>query len=191
MSSESAMDDVDDLNVFNDVTVIQSEEPVEEEMDVDEIAKEPPESRKIDRCKHCRRMKFGHPIPFGLDKCQLEKIENDEILKADDGVKNQKRTELRTRKKKRLLSNDKKESVAKKKKDEELESDEELKRMQDEEKELEAKLKKAEDITRKKKEQLKKNEDLRKKLENSQSRETKEEQNDERRNEIFEVVLRI
>ena len=149
--------DLDDLNVFNDESIIQNEEPDEEEMDVEDISKEPPDSRKIDRCKKCRRMKFGHPIPFGKDNCHLERIENDADLKEDDDMKNKKRVELRSRKKKRLLSDSKKESIAKKNKDETEESDEELDKMKEEEKKLENELKKTEEKNKGKEEQKKKN----------------------------------
>ena len=168
----------DDLNVFNDVTIIREEEPTEEDMEVEEIANEPPDSRKINSCKKCRRMKFGHPVPYGQEHCQLERIDDDESLKADDETKNRKRIELRRNKKKRSLSDEKTDSVAKKKKDKEYGSDEELERMQEEERELEAKLKKTEENIKnaekenkaKKEEQRKRNEELRKKLESKKDK---------------------
>ena len=64
-------------------------------------------------------MKFGHPVPYGQEHCQLERIDDDESLKADDETKNRKRIELRRNKKKGSLSDERTDSVAKKKKDKE------------------------------------------------------------------------
>ena len=79
-------------------TFIQNEEQEEKAMDIDDIRKEPIESSKVARCKKCRRLKFGHPRPFGQNDCQLEPILSDEILKKDDEEKNKKRFESRKRK---------------------------------------------------------------------------------------------
>ena len=77
---------------------IQNEELEEGAMDIDDIRNEPIESSKVARCKKCRRLKFGHPRPFGQNDCQLEPILNDEVLKKDDEEKNKKRLETRKRK---------------------------------------------------------------------------------------------
>ena len=39
-----------------------------------EIEAEAIDSTKINRCEHCRRVQFGHPVPYGLEKCKLERI---------------------------------------------------------------------------------------------------------------------
>ena len=42
---------------------------------------------KMERCKHCRRLKLGHPKPFGEKECKLEPIEKEDELKKDDEEK--------------------------------------------------------------------------------------------------------
>ena len=121
---------------------IYVEDGDEEFMDIDEIVNEPVESTKVDRCKKCRRMKFGHPRPYGQDKCKLNRIENDEDLRKDDASKNIKRIELRNGKK-RGLSHEKEESVAKKIKDNTKTNDDELKNLEKELEQQDAALKAA------------------------------------------------
>ena len=46
------------------------------------------EQRKAsERCGKCRRLKLGHPRPFGKEKCELERINDDKELENDDGKK--------------------------------------------------------------------------------------------------------
>ena len=40
--------------------------------------------KAVRRCKACNRMVFGHGGPYGLNKCQLEKIVDEEEMKQDD-----------------------------------------------------------------------------------------------------------
>ena len=49
--------------------VIDQEDPKEEMMEIEDIAAEPIDSGKINRCGHCRRMQYGHPVPYGSGKC--------------------------------------------------------------------------------------------------------------------------
>ena len=127
-------------------------EGAEEEMEIEEIIKEPENSVKVDRCKKCRRLKFGHTLPFGQDKCELERINDDEELKKDDKIKNEKRKETRIKKseakKRKSLSKERTDSNAKKVKEDE---DEELKKLEEE-------LKQQEEVLSKTKEDLKKTE---------------------------------
>ena len=78
--------------------VFTIEENQEESMEIDQLINEPLESGKIARCKKCRRMKFGHPLPYGLHDCQLDPILDDVELREDDQQKNEKRKESRNRK---------------------------------------------------------------------------------------------
>ena len=63
---------------------IPIEDPSEELMDIEEIEAN---SNKINRCGKCRRVQFGHPMPYGIDKCQLDVIIDDGLLAEDDKVK--------------------------------------------------------------------------------------------------------
>ena len=78
--------------------IIQKEDIVEEGMEVEDIRREPIDSDKVTRCKSCRRMKYGHPKPYGQYDCNLKPITDDEELKKDDEEKNKKRLESRKRK---------------------------------------------------------------------------------------------
>ena len=69
------------------VEVIEVEDPREELMEIDDIAAEPLNSTRINRCGHCRRMQYGHPVPYGAGKCLLDKINDDQTLKEDDKIK--------------------------------------------------------------------------------------------------------
>ena len=186
---DSRGSDRDTTNVFGDKTIIHEEEKDEEDMEIEEIIEEPEESEKVTRCKKCRRQKFGHPMPFGLENCQLVRIESDSELKKDDEVKHEKRRELRSRKtpsRKRSLSHGKKVPDPKKKKEEDEEEtsdiDEELKEMLEEEKRLEEMAKKSRDDVKKaetqkkeakKAEQKRKNDELRKTIEGNKEKEAK------------------
>ena len=100
--------------------MIEDEDPDEEMMDIDDIAAEPIDSAKINRCGKCRRVQYGHPVPYGAGRCILEEIANDEDLKRDDEVKLEMRRKKRTRKRSRGFD-DVTEPGAKKEKNEEEE----------------------------------------------------------------------
>ena len=57
--------------------VIHKEDVEEESMEVEDIRKEPIDSNKVTRCKKCRRMKYGHPQPYGQHECNLKPITDD------------------------------------------------------------------------------------------------------------------
>ena len=122
----------------------------EEEMEIEEIANEPEDSEKVNRCKKCRRLKFGHTLPFGQDKCELPRIEDNEELKKDDELKNEKRKEIRAKKtrKRKSLSDERIDPDAKKLKDD---PDAELVKLEEE-------LKRQDEVLTKTKENLKKEE---------------------------------
>ena len=92
MASGEAVENVFGNNEYND-----QEEEDEKNMTMKEIAEEEgkSESKKILRCKQCRRMTFGHEGPYGEQGCKLERITDDEVLKEDDKMKNKKRVEKR------------------------------------------------------------------------------------------------
>ena len=69
------------------------------------------------RCKHCRRLKFGHPKPYGEKDCRLEPIKNDEELKRDDCAKNELRKEARKRKRNTIDESNRSDEVKKSKND--------------------------------------------------------------------------
>ena len=62
-----------------------------------EIEAEAIDSTKINRCEHCRRVQFAHPVPYGLEKCKLERIKDDPIpiVKILELRKKKKREEKR------------------------------------------------------------------------------------------------
>ena len=66
---------------------------------IEHFRNEPIESDVIQRCKNCRRMKYGHPKPFGEARCKLERIDDDDDLRKDDEMKNVKRIEIRNKRK--------------------------------------------------------------------------------------------
>ena len=80
------------------VEIIEEEDPSEEIMEINDIAAEPLNSTRVNRCGHCRRMQFGHPVPYGSEKCLLDKIKDDEDLKKDDEIKLDMRKKKRCRK---------------------------------------------------------------------------------------------
>ena len=47
-----------------EIDVIDLEDPEEENMEIEDIAAEPINSLRIKRCGHCRRMQYGHPVPY-------------------------------------------------------------------------------------------------------------------------------
>ena len=178
--------DRENTNVFGDETIIHEEEKSEEDMEIEEIMNEPEESEKIIRCKKCRRQKFGHPLPFGMENCQLSRIEDDSELKKDDKSKHEKRKELRN--KKRKTSQDGNTSDPKKKKEESDDSsdtDQDLKAMLEEEKKLQSLVKKSTADVKKAEAERKeamsdelrkwerRNEELRKTIENNKNKESK------------------
>ena len=89
-------------NSQHEAESIEREDPSEEAMDLEEIEAEPLDSERINRCGKCRRVQFGHPVPYGTGKCLLERIDDDESLAEDD----KKKLEMRRQKrgKKRLRS---------------------------------------------------------------------------------------
>ena len=60
-------------------------------INIEDFRKEPLDSKRISRCKKCRRLKFGHPKPFGENHCRLDRITDDEQLREDDELKNKQR----------------------------------------------------------------------------------------------------
>ena len=63
-----------------------------EEMDLENL--DVPDWRKnVQRCGKCRRMKYGHPQPFGAEKCELERIDDEKELEEDDEKKRQMKNE--------------------------------------------------------------------------------------------------
>ena len=66
---------------------------------IEDFRLEPLESKRITRCKKCRRLKFGHPKPFGESNCLLDIIEDDTKLREDDEEKNKLRLEQRRKRK--------------------------------------------------------------------------------------------
>ena len=79
---------------------LNKEDPSEEAMDIEDIEAEPIDSVRINRCGHCRRVQFGHPVPYGQDTCQLDRIDDDEELAKDDKVKLELRKHQRGKKRK-------------------------------------------------------------------------------------------
>ena len=79
----------------DEVETIEDKGTDEETMEINKISNELLDLRKIRRCGHCRRMQYGHPIPYGTDKCIMDRINDDEKLKNDDKIK------IEMRKKKR------------------------------------------------------------------------------------------
>ena len=43
-------------------------------------------AKSVERCGKCRRLKLGHPKPYGREKCELEELDETELAK-DDAVK--------------------------------------------------------------------------------------------------------
>ena len=66
-------------------------------MDMDEIRAEEgkTDSNRIQRCRHCKRMTFGHEGPYGEGKCSLDPILDLVKLKEDDARKNKRRADKR------------------------------------------------------------------------------------------------
>ena len=118
-----------------EIEIIDLEDPEEENMEIDDIAAEPITSSSIKRCGYCRRVQYGHPVPYGAGKCLLEKI-NDDELKNDDKIKLEMRKSKRGRKKKRLSDESSVEPSPKKDK---IQSEEQMKK---ETEDLERKLEK-------------------------------------------------
>ena len=81
-------------------------------MNLEDFQREPIDSKRVSRCKRCRRLKFGHPKPFGENKCKLAIIKDDSKLREDDEKKNRARLEKRNKRKRstdsRKGENDKK-----------------------------------------------------------------------------------
>ena len=102
------------------VKSILEEDPDEEEMEIEELNKETIDSKKIVRCRKCRRMKFGHPLPWGEKNCELNRINDDEELRKDDLTKNMQRQVMRRNKKK--PDNTKKEIEDRKRKEDKKDS---------------------------------------------------------------------
>ena len=89
------------MSTEDEVQIIEEEEPQEEAMEIEDIAAEPLDSVKINRCGQCRRMQYGHPVPYGAGKCLLDKIADDTELKNDDLIKIEMRKERRGNKRSR------------------------------------------------------------------------------------------
>ena len=81
-----------------EVTSILIENPEEEQMEIEELNKETIDSKKIMRCKKCRRMQFGHPLPWGENYSELNQIEDDDELEKDNLIKNIQRKIVRKKK---------------------------------------------------------------------------------------------
>ena len=95
--------DPEDNNLEGAMIAVKSileEDPDEEEMEIEDLNKETIDSKKIVRCRKCRRMKFGHPLPWGEKNCELIRINDDEELRKDDLTKNMQRQVMRRNKKK-------------------------------------------------------------------------------------------
>ena len=69
--------------------------------------KEPIDSERVQRCKKCRRVKYGHPKPFGEKPIELKIIEKDDELRVDDEEKNSKHFKNREKKRKHTDEADK------------------------------------------------------------------------------------
>ena len=102
------------------VKSILEEDPDEEEMEIEDLNKETIDSKKIVRCRKCRRMKFGHPLPWGEKNCELNRIDDDEELRKDNLTKNMQRQVMRRNKKK--PDNTKKEIEDRKRKEDKKDS---------------------------------------------------------------------
>ena len=81
--------------------IVEKEDPSEEMMEIEEIEVEPLNSKRIRRCGKCRRVQFGHPVPYGIDKCKLERIDDDKLLAEDDKKKLELRRDKRGKKRSR------------------------------------------------------------------------------------------
>ena len=68
---------------FEQYIDVDEEDHIELSLDIEDFRKEPIESKKVARCKHCRRLKFGHPKPFGESNCHLDIIDDDDLLRED------------------------------------------------------------------------------------------------------------
>ena len=69
---------------FEQYIDVDEEDHIELSLDIEDFRKEPIESKKVARCKHCRRLKFGHPKPFVESNCHLDIIDDDDLLREDD-----------------------------------------------------------------------------------------------------------
>ena len=56
-------------------------------MEIEEIGAEPLNTDRINRCGKCRRVQFGHPKPYGIYKCLLDRLDDDKLQEEDDKTK--------------------------------------------------------------------------------------------------------
>ena len=89
-----------------------------------------------ERCKHCQRLKYGHPRPIGKDKCHLEPIDDDEDLRQDDLRKMKLKENEGNERSDKWKHDDSSETENNKKQQSGSDKDEELKKLKDEREKL-------------------------------------------------------
>ena len=80
-NNNAGMSDLTGAEANHESNTYLEEDAEEESMEIEELREVAVDSGRVVRCKHCRRMRFGHPLPYGEKECRLEPIKKDEDLK--------------------------------------------------------------------------------------------------------------